>query len=257
MRPHGTSRITTFIIGLLAITAGILLIAFNAGALPIAYKSIIFSWQMLLIALGTALLFSRHKRLFGTVLLLTGSFLILPKCGIEALSFLQGNGWATFFIIVGIIILGHALFGHRRHHAHFRRHFERKFAFEQRFRAQYERFRENPNDYISHNCVFAGSNKKINVQNFRGGEVNCVFGSTEIDLSDAQLAEGVNTLEVSVVFGGLTLYIPAHWKVSLRQNTIFGQIEDHRPPATFDVDEKRMLVIVASSVFGGGEIKSK
>jgi predicted membrane protein len=193
------------------------------------------------------------------VLLLTGGCFILPKFGIEALSFLQGNGWATFFIIAGIVILFHAIFGHRRHHAHIHhwRHFERKFACEQHFRAQYERFRENSHDYIKHNSVFGGSNEKINSQNFKGGEVNCVFGSTEIDLSDAQLSEGVNTLEVSAVFGGVTLYIPAHWKVSLRQDAIFGQIEDHRPPATFDVDEKRMLIIIASSIFGGGEIKSK
>lgn len=257
MRPHGTSRITTFIIGLLAITAGILLIAFNAGALPIAYKSILFSWQMLLIALGTALLFSRHKRVFGIVLLLTGGCLILPKFGIKALAFLQGNGWATFFIIIGIIILGHALFGHRRHHTHYWRHFERKLAYERHFRTQYERFRNDSHDYIRHNSVCGGSNEKINSQNFKGGEVNCIFGSAEIDLTNAQLAEGINILEVSAVFGGVTLFIPAHWKVSLRQNTIFGQIEDHRPPATFDVDEKRTLVIMASSTFGGGEIKSR
>ncbi|MDR0692019.1 MAG: cell wall-active antibiotics response protein [Prevotellaceae bacterium] len=257
MRPHGTSRITTFIIGLLAITAGILLVTSNAGVLPAAYKSIIFSWQMLLIALGVALLFSRHKRAPGIMLILTGGYFILPKFGIEALSCLQGNGWATFLIIAGIFILYHAIFGHRHHHTHCHRHFERTFVYDQHRRARHERFRENDHDYIKHNCVFGGSNEKINSQNFRGGEVNCVFGGAEIDLTNAQLAEGVNTLEVSAIFGGVTLYVPAHWKVTLQQNTIFGQIEDLRPHATFEVDEKRMLVIIALSIFGGGEIKSK
>ncbi|MDR0738080.1 MAG: cell wall-active antibiotics response protein [Prevotellaceae bacterium] len=257
MRPHGTSRIAKFITGLLAITAGALLVAFNTGVLPVAYKSIVFSWQMLLIAIGVVLLFSRHKRGHGVALTLAGGYFILPKFGIEALSFLQGNGWAAVLIIAGTLILYHAIFGHRRQHAHCRRHFERAFAFEQHFKAQHERFRENNHDYIKHNCIFGGSNEKINSQSFKGGEVNCVFGGTEIDLTNAQLAEGVNTLDVSVVFGGITLYIPAHWKVTIQQEMVFGQIEDHRLPATFEVDEKRMLVIIASAIFGGGEIKSK
>jgi predicted membrane protein len=257
MRPHGTSKITTFIIGLLAVTAGILLIIFNAGILPIAYKSIIFSWQMLLIALGAALLFSRPKRGLGIALILTGSYFILPKFGIEALSFLQGNGWAALLIIIGMLVLYHAVFGHRRRHEHCRRRFEQHFDYEQYFKAQYGQFRENSHDYIKHNCVLGEGNEKINSQNFRGGEVNCVFGGAKIDLTNAQLAEGINTLDISAVFGGITLYIPAHWKVTIQQEVIFGQIEDHRPPATFEVDEKRMLVITASAIFGGGEIKSK
>jgi predicted membrane protein len=76
-------------------------------------------------------------------------------------------------------------------------------------------------------------------------------------MTNAQLAEGTNILEINTVFGGVTLYIPAHWKVILQQNKIFGQFEDNRPPATFEVDEKCVLLISASSVFGGGEIKSK
>jgi predicted membrane protein len=244
----------------LAVTAGVLLIAFNAGVLPMAYKSIIFSWQMLLIALGVALLFSCHKRVPGILLILVGGYFILPKFGLAALSFLQGNGWAAFLIIAGALILYHAIAGHRRHHAHCHRQFERSMAYAQHIRQHYERherFRENSHDYVHHISVFSGGNEKVSTQNFKGGEVNCVFGSAEIDLTQAQLAEGVNTLDISAVFGGVTLYIPAHWKVTLQQDKVFGAIEDHRPPATFDVDEKRVLVIVASSVFGGGEIKSK
>jgi predicted membrane protein len=269
MRPHN-SKISTLIVGLLFILSGMLLIAFNTGLLPCVYKSIIFSWQTLLIAIGFASLFVRHKRILGLIMILVGGYFMLLKLKIESLTYLQGNGWAAICVIVGICVLCHALGRSRRYPFH--HHLERKIAQAHRFKDRcagaqenghdyinnkYAGTRETNHDYVNQNCVFGGCKENISSQNFKGGEVNCVFGGAEIDLSGAQLAEGINVLEINMVFGGVTLFIPAHWKIDLRQTQVFGRFEDSRPPANFEVDEKRSLVIVTSSVFGGGEIKSK
>ena len=92
---------------------------------------------------------------------------------------------------------------------------------------------------------------------FKGGEINNVFGGMEFDLSEAQLAEGTNYLELNSVFGGIILYVPVDWKIEIRQTQVFGHFVDNRAKPGFEIDENRALVIEAHAVFGGGEIRSK
>ena len=64
--------------GLILVLAGALMLAFNFGALPQELKRVVFSWQMLLIAIGT---FNLFKRQFtsGVILILVGTFFIIPR----------------------------------------------------------------------------------------------------------------------------------------------------------------------------------
>jgi predicted membrane protein len=241
--------------GLLVIAAGVLLIMFNAGTLPLAYKPIVFSWQMLIIAVGFANLFSSRKRVPAVVLILLGSLLLLPKLNVDGLSFLRGNGWAVFLIVTGVLFLLHLIFrhsahGHRCHHFHahnYSRH--RGFSV----------IDDNGSgsEYIDRSYVFNGSKEKINYKNFKGGEINCVFGGFELDLSDAQLAEGKNVLEINAVFGGITIFVPAHWKVEIAQTQALGSFVDRRPQPAFEVNDNCTLVVTGSAVLGGGEIRCK
>jgi len=96
----------------------------------------------------------------------------------------------------------------------------------------------------------------VESQSFCGGEINCVFGSLQLDFTSAQLAEGENYLEINTVFGGVVLYIPADWKLELRQTNVVGNFVDNRPKPSFEVNDNRKLVLEIASVFGGGEIRS-
>ena len=246
-------KTTSLLFGLLVIAAGALLFAFNAGFLQPEYKTIVFSWQTLLIALGLVLTFSRNSYIFGIILMLAGGIFILPKLNIEALSFLHGNGWAVFLVVAGIIIICRALYGNR---------FNKKcFGNKHGNYCDNSKTRQttdgNSTGFIEQNCVFGASKERITVKHFKGGEINCVFGSLELDLSDAELSEGVNTLEINTVFGGTEIYVPPHWTVEIKQTNIFGGFEDNRPKSNFEIDEKKALILRVSSVFGGGEIKCK
>jgi predicted membrane protein len=253
IKSHPT-RIQGVVFALLIITAGVLLLLFNAGYLPMAYKPVIFSWQMFLISLGVVFLCSPHKRIAGIVLSLLGLLLLAPKLHIDGLTCLRGNGWAIGLIVGGVLLLCR-VFGPRLRCCNMdrrRRHFHRHFAAARPFSTSTE-----TSAYLETECIFSGSKEKITSQNFKGGEINCIFGGAEIDFMDAQLAEGENTLSISAVFGGVTLYIPAHWNVELRQSPIFGRFEDKRVRPTFDIHENRTLIIKVSAVFGGGEIKTR
>ncbi|MDR3132961.1 MAG: cell wall-active antibiotics response protein [Prevotellaceae bacterium] len=252
LRTH-PSRISSAVLALLIIVAGVLLLLFNAGYLPVVYKPVIFSWQMVLVAIGLVSVFSRPKRIPGVFLILLGFLLLLPKLNIDGLTCLKGNGWAIGLIVGGLLLL-FRVFGPRRRCCRMERHrryFHRHFS-----TGPSSKIPEDGEGYMA-NYVFSGGKEKITSQNFKGGDINCVFGAAEIDFMDTQLAEGESTLTVSAVFGGVTLYIPAHWKVELRQDAILGRMEDKRAHPTFDVNENRTLIIKASMVFGGGEIKTR
>ncbi len=263
MKPYGIKN-RSIIVGLLVIVAGVLLYLFNTGILPLTYKHIVFSWQMLLVAIGFSFLFSRHKWFTGVILILVGGFFLLPKLDIEGLELVTQNGWAIILVIVGICILLKAAF-HRPfyknppfgHHQEHDEKYQRKMGKheEKNFRKREKRYNES--GYIDRNCVFGGTNEKIDCINFKGGEINCVFGGIELDLTDSQLAEGVNYLEVNSVFGGIVLYVPIDWNIEIRQSQVFGNFVDNRPRTSFEINENRTLILNVSSVFGGGEIKCK
>ena len=243
-------KFSSIISGLLFLGAGILLFAFNAGLLPFVYKQIIFSWQMLLIAIGLVCFFSRDKKIGGVILMLVGGFFLLPKLMIAGFHFVPQNGWALGLIIVGIIVIWNST-GRRKDwfwsDDGWLRH--------NKLKINKLKLNDRESGYIDINRVFSGSKERIDYKNFKGGEINSVFGGLELDLSEAQLAEGTNYLELNSVFGGTVLYIPIDWKIELRQTQVFGSFVDNRPKPGFEVDENRLLIIEANAVFGGGEIK--
>ena len=243
-------KVPTIVTGLLVITAGVLWILFNANILDPAYKPIVFSWQMLLVALGFNGLFSRHGWGFSAVLMAVGGFFLVKKLDIPSLEVVTQNFWAIALVFVGLIILIRSIFGRRR--CSWCSNIDED---------NWKNFNKNKHKgeagYIELNNVFSGTEKKLYIENFKGGEINCIFGGIELDLSDCRLAEGTCTLEVNSVFGGSVIYVPTDWNIEVRQDQVFGNFEDRRSKNNLDVDKSKTLIIKASSVFGGGELKYK
>lgn len=243
-------KMISIVQGLLVILAGVLLYLFNVGTLPVEYKPIVFSWQMLLIAVGFSCLFSYRGWGFGLITILVGGYFLLQKMDIESLKFITNNGWSIILIILGFIILWHAIMGHGKFHRN--RHIEYKGK-----RTGKQSYNSTGTGYIQRDLIFSGANEKMDVPDFKGGEINCVFGGIELDLMDCMLAEGVNTLEINTVFGGTVIYAPIEWNIQIHQSSILGQFSDNRPKPDFIIDDSKVLIIKASSIFGGGEIKCK
>ncbi|MDR1672784.1 MAG: cell wall-active antibiotics response protein [Bacteroidales bacterium] len=253
---HGFSSL---VFGLLVAISGILLFAFNAGYLPKEYKTIVFSWQMLLVAIGLSLLFSRYKWFAGIVLLLAGFVLLLPKLHLLGWDIGMRNAGPVALFVLGVIILCRAIRVRNKdpHELFFRR--MQKNARKCHNWEHWEHWdkRHKETGYIDRNYIFGGGNEKLDICGFKGGDINCVFGGLELDLTDTTLAEGVHTLEINTVFGSVSLYIPVDWKIEIRQEQVFGRFLDNRPKSAFEVDENRKLILEVSSIFGGGEIRSK
>ena len=105
--------------------------------------------------------------------------------------------------------------------------------------------------------VFSGTRQKLDTQDFLGGKVTTVFGGAEIDLR----AVGTKLDEVSIkaeaIFGGIELWVPAHWQTIVRGSAVFGGFEDKTFPAAPGASGKApRLVVTGAAVFGGVVVKN-
>lgn len=235
---HRTMKKILF--GILVIKAGILLLGFNLGYLNPAYRSVVFSWQMLLIAIGLINLVTRESRIFGIILMLTGGFFMAPLLHNFGYSFVDVM-WPALLVAAGILII----FKKRMHPRRFNPMTHSKF--------EDAYLHENKDGYLHQSNVFGGSKRKITGV-FKGGRIDNVFGGSELDLSQATLGEGQNELQVDCVFGGVKMIVPSDWHITLKVNSVMGGFADKRVNVTNEQSSDKTLLITGSCVFGGGEI---
>ncbi|MES2628237.1 MAG: hypothetical protein V4616_04640 [Bacteroidota bacterium] len=225
--------------GILLFGMGGLLLARQMGAL---IPSWVMSWQMLLIVIGL-LIGARHGFRRGgwfVPILIGGVFLVadfVPSAPIKHYF------WPVFFMLAGLFFI----FKKQRKHDR-KEHFRKKF-----FRGGYTP--PSADEQLDIVSIFSGAKKNIITKDFRGGEVTCVFGGAEINMSQSDFT-GVITLEGTAVFGGAKFLIPAHWSVQSEVTCIFGSVEDNRPMTNVMPDTEKILVLKGTCLFGGIEISS-
>jgi len=234
----GGQQIKKYLFGIIIIAAGFILLLSNTGFLPYEIRHIFFSWQMLLIVIGLVSFFSSESRTPGTILILIGGIFILPR-----IFDLQFNVWHIFWpvllIAIGLLML-----------------FKRSPRSFLEWRFQHKNTSNLDDGFIHEENIFSGGKQRVMQQVFRGGHINCVFGGSEVDLTQATLAEGVSELEVNTIFGGVTLIVPCDWRIQLKMTSIMGGFSDKRSYLKENPDTSRILIIKGSTIFGGGEIKS-
>ncbi len=230
------------ILGMIVILAGLALLLFNTGLVPETLRHVIISWPMLLLVIGIVSLVGAENRIPGIILILIGGFFLFPRIFDMDINF--GHlFWPLILICVGVLILF------------------RRFPHPGKWKHRMGTAPENAaaasdQGFIFEDHIFSGTEKRIVTKDFKGGRINVIFGGVKLDLSQAGLAEGANELEVNVMFGGATIIIPCEWKVQLKNTSIFGGFSDKRFCIKESLDPTRVLVIKASAIFGGGEIKT-
>jgi predicted membrane protein len=227
-----------YAIGVVILLAGLTLLAYNFGIITDHWKHIFFSWQMLLIVIGVISLLSRDNHVPGIILISVGGFFLLPRLFFLPDNFVH-NFWPLVLIGAGLLIIFRVVPMNR-----FRRHDPAGAE------------RTSHEGMIFEEVVFGDSKQRITSQDFRGGHAHCVFGSIEIDLTQAKLAEGTQILDLSVVFGGITVIVPSDWKVQMKMSSVLGGFADKRVYVKEQPDPSRILIVKGNAVFGGGELKS-
>jgi len=241
--------------GVLIVVAGSLFLAKELGA---EIPNWIFTWKMFLIAVGL-IIGVKHKFMHPGWLILVlvgGAFLVsdlYPGIALKPIL------WPVLVILFGLFII----FKPRRksrerywkkwqkHHAHHhRRH--RHYRGEDDWCMEVTNSSEETLDYTA---FMGGIKKNILSKNFKGGEIVAVFGGTEINLLQADF-ESSATLDITCVFAGVKLIVPANWEVNSELVSAFGSVEDKRSVQPKTEGAVKTLVLKGSVFFGGIDIRN-
>ncbi len=222
-------------IGIVLVLVGFILVIERTGFLPSYIENIIFSWQMLLVAIGFVMTLGTGNKGPGLIVMAVGGFFILPE--LFNVPFRTYRlFWPAIFIIAGIIVITNSKW----------------------FRPESWRSKsQSSSDYIDVVHIFGGGERIVSSNNFQGGKISSIFGGGEIDLTRSSLAPGESFLEIACVFGGVSLIVPPDWNIVLDVTPILGGFSDSRRLVPGNaIDSSKTLIIKGAVIFGGGEIKS-
>jgi hypothetical protein len=85
----------------------------------------------------------------------------------------------------------------------------------------------NDTDRVSSLALLGGNTIKVTSKSFKGGTATAILGGVEIDLREADIDSGSTSaqLDATALLGGVELYLPTHWAVSVKGTPILGSVE--------------------------------
>lgn len=115
---------------------------------------------------------------------------------------------------------------------------------------------EATGDTIDSTSVFSGNDVRSSSRSFRGGKTSTVFGSTDIDLRNAEISGQQAVLDCNIVFGSTDIRVPPHWHVITSGTPVLGNIDNrtHQDADTNVIGPT--LVINTSIAFGSLDVKN-
>mgnify|MGYP004522308187 CR=1 FL=1 len=111
----------------------------------------------------------------------------------------------------------------------------------------------NKNSKDEYTATFSEQDLNFDDEEFKGCELNAIFGGIKCDIKNAKLKDDV-VINASSIFGGITLYVPKDVNVKVVSNSIFGGVSGNYNKNKNDKKGKTIYVN-ATCLFGGVEIK--
>jgi len=237
MEEYKTKTGGRIVIGGFILLMGVAFLLSNFDMIDFNIPQFIFSWPTILIVIGAIIIINSND-VAGYMLASLGILFLLGKY----YGFNPWNFWPVLLIVVGMYILLNVN--------------KRPKNCARPTSSRGGKGVDLNDDFIDEIAIFGGGKKYINSKNFLGGKTTAIFGGLELDLLDAQLAPGEQTLDMLAIFGGVSFFIPRDWKVVVKLTPIFGGFSDERrrEPSFSDSNDK-VFIIKGLVLFGGGEIK--
>ena len=113
----------------------------------------------------------------------------------------------------------------------------------------------SPEDFLDSVSIFGGVKRLVLSKNFKGADIVNIFAGTELNLSQADFTQPP-VMDITQMFGGTKLTVPADWEVRSEMTAIFGGIDDKRQPRNSQEGPSKVVILRGTSIFGGIEIKS-
>jgi predicted membrane protein len=222
--------------GILIFLGGIFLLN-TMDVLHFRFAYVVFSWPFIMLVIGLFVLINTEKKFLGGILSGIGALFLIERIFPEV-DYNSGIIFPILLIVFGAYII-----------------FKKR-----KFDSESGAFPGSSNvnkDKIDDVSIFGGGTKIISSSNFQGGNVTAIFGGSEINLMNCQLADGDNVVDVLCVFGGTTIIVPKEWNIVINVTSILGGFSNKaiRNPSVV-IDQSKTLHIKGLAMFGGGEVKT-
>jgi len=223
------------LIGAVIVAVGLGLLLDNLGI--IRFNDVWRFWPLALVVWGASrILESRSMSgyVFGGLLVLVGAILLLDYFNILIFEFdIWQMIWPLLIIGFGVSLLLRAM--------------DRK--------RYLEGVPPSTANDLGHFVLFSGIKRRIESQDFKGGDIVAIFGGVNIDLRRAGITGERAVIDVNALFGGVDIRVPDSWRVVLKGMGIFGAFEDKSVPPRPDPNVKTPeLVITGAALFGGVKV---
>jgi predicted membrane protein len=221
--------------GLVLIVIGTLFLLDHLGIIQ-ASRYWLF-WPLVLVAIGLARVFRSGERVTGLGFILVGSVLQLHELGYTNLSW--GAIWPFLLIFAGLQIIW-SRFGAPRV-------------------SGMPGVTSGGGDSVNEYALFGGVERRVNVNNFRGGSITAIFGGVEVDFRSADIEGEEANIYVEAIFGGVELTVPERWIVIFQGQSVFGGYSDETRaplPDSPGAPPRKTLILHGRAVFGGISVKN-
>jgi predicted membrane protein len=224
-----------YIIGAIFLVIGSLWTLDNLDILNFRIPWYFRQWYSIMILIGLLVATVREKVGLGLTLMAIGTAFLLRD--VYYLDFRDiFDFWPVVFIIIGISLI-------------FRRNKEHSGVNE-------KKNTDSELDLVDEIALFGGAERVVTSKQFKGGKLTSIFGGTDLNLINAELASGTNVLDVFVLFGGTDIRVPSDMNVKVKVTAIFGGFSDERKIlAENEANNGKELIIKGLVLFGGGEVK--
>lgn len=225
---------TGLIFGFIIIAIGVVLLLDNLGV--VSAHDFLRLWPLAFIAVGVSKLAESRGsggRLWGAFLTIAGVVLLLRNLGYVDIRL--SVVWPLLLIGFGLSLLWGAL--------------ERE---KYRGKARPESAVNSLNDW----AIFGGGKRRLNTDDFQGGEVLAIFGGYQIDLRNARMALDEVRIDANAMFGGVEIRVPETWSVNTQGVGLFGGYEDKSIQPVLDTPGMKRLIIKGFAIFGGVEVRN-
>jgi predicted membrane protein len=195
-------------------------------------------WPLILIAVGFAKVFKDDALVLGIGFVLVGVVLQLHELNYTNLSW--GAIWPFLLIMAGAQMIW------------------AKFAMPQIPGIPGSPLSGDSN-MLNEYALFGGVERRVNINNLRGGSISAIFGGVELDFRSAEMEGEEATLFVEAIFGGVEIVVPDRWNITFQIQSIFAGYTDERNPPMPDplnTTPKKNLILRGRAVFGGINVKN-
>ena len=228
--------------GVVLIAIGALFLLSNLGFYYI--DDIWQYWPVILIAVGASnVARSRHPSgwLSGGFLMIMGAAFLLHNLG-----YLRASAWQFFWPLI-LIMIGASML--------LRGRWGTRGSVVEVGGLASSSTGASPNT-VDEWAVFGGVKRRIDSQEFEGGEAFAMFGGVELDLRKAGTKKDEIRIEANAMFGGVEIRVPETWEVATRGAGIFGGYDDKTQTIPSGDGKRPILIVTGHAVFGGVAIKN-